>query len=66
MLLCSRHHRLVHEGGYRLQDMLDDEVDSSAVALNRHPSAEGLPARPLFVAERSPPAYLPENGEFLH
>ena len=83
LLLCTRHHRLVHEGrfaiakdyldrwyfkrpdgqpvphcGYRLEDTLDDDVDAISAALNMHPSAEGLPALPLIVAERSPPAYL--------
>ena len=88
LLLCTRHHRLVHEGGfsiakdyldrwyfkrpdgqavptcgYRLEDILDDDVDTNGVALNMNPSAEGLPALPQnsppwSVAERSPPAYL--------
>ena len=83
LLLCTRHHRLVHEGGfaiakdyldrwyfkrpdgqavphcgYRLEDTLDDDVDAVSAALNMHPSAEGLTALPLIVAERSPPAYL--------
>ncbi|MCH9004741.1 MAG: DUF222 domain-containing protein [Proteobacteria bacterium] len=96
LLLCTRHHRLVHEGGfaiakdyldrwyfkrpdgqavpqcgYRLEDTLDDEVDASGAALIGSPSAEGfltrldkttdaegMPALPLIVAERSPPAYL--------
>ena len=36
-----------------------DELDRAiSAALNMHPSAEGLPALPLIVAERSPPAYL--------
>ena len=97
LLLCTRHHRLVHEGGfsitkdyldrwyfkrpdghavpncgYRLEDMLDDDIDANGADLDRHPSAkvhpsaEGLPALPLFVAERSPPAYLAENSGCLH
>ena len=96
MLLCSRHHRLVHEGGfsitkdyldrwyfkrpdgqavpncgYRLEDTLDDDIDANGAALNRHPSAEGLPAllqnpSPWGVAEQSPPAYLAENSRCLH
>ena len=91
MLLCTRHHRLVHEGGfsiardyldrwyfkrpdgqavpncgYRLEDTLDDDIDADGAALNRHPSAEGLPALPLFVAERSPPAYMTQNSGCLH
>jgi len=91
MLLCTRHHRLVHEGGfaiakdyldrwyfkrpdgqavprcgYRLEDMLDDDIDANGAALQINPSAEGFPALPLFVAERSPPAYLTENSGCLH
>jgi len=91
MLLCTRHHRLVHEGGfsiakdyldrwyfkrpdgqavpkcgYRPEDMLDDDIDANGADLDRHPSAEGLPAQPLFVAERSPPAYMTENNGCLH
>ncbi len=96
LLLCPRHHRLVHEGGfsiakdyldrwyfrrpdgiavpdcgYRPEDMLDDDIDTDGVLpeLNpsaevfwsrsyKNPSAEGLPALPLIVAERDPPAYL--------
>ncbi len=96
LLLCTRHHRLVHEGGfaiakdyldrwyfkrpdgqavpqcgYHLEDTLDDEVDASGAALIGCPSAEGfltrldkttdaegMPAMPLTVAERGPPAYL--------
>jgi hypothetical protein len=88
LLLCTRHHRLVHEGGfsiakdyldrwyfkradgqavphcgYRLEDILDDDIDANGAALNMNPSAEGLPALihkspPWSVAERSPPAYL--------
>jgi hypothetical protein len=87
LLLCTRHHRLVHEGGfaiakdyldrwyfkrpdgqavphcgYRLEDILDDDIDANGAALNMNPSAEGLPALlhkspPWSVAERSPPAY---------
>jgi len=50
--------------GYRIEDTLDDDIDADGAALNSNPSAEGwtsaegLPALPLFVAERSPPAYL--------
>jgi hypothetical protein len=92
MLLCTHHHRLVHEGGfaiakdyldrwyfkrpdghavprcgYRLEDTLDDDIDANGAALNRHPSAEGLPALPLIVAELSPPAYLTINlGHWPH
>ena len=51
---------------YRLEDMLDDEIDANEPALNMHPSAEGFPAMPLFVAERSPPVYLVENSDCLH
>jgi len=83
LLLCTRHHRLVHEGGfsiakdyldhwyfrrpdgkavphcgYRPEDMLDDDIDTNVVIPELNPSAEGLPALPLIVAERSPPAYL--------
>ena len=99
LLLCTRHHRLVHEGGfaiekdyldrwyfrrpdgqavphcgYRLEDTLDDDIDTNGVIPGLNPSAEGflsrlhkttdaeglpgLPALPLIVAERSPPAYL--------
>jgi hypothetical protein len=88
LLLCTRHHRLVHEGGfaiakdyldswyfkrpdgqavphcgYRLEDIVDDDVDTNGTALNMNPSAEGLPSLlhkspPWSVAERSPPAYL--------
>jgi hypothetical protein len=88
LLLCTRHHRLVHEGGfaiakdylnrwyfkrpdgqavphcgYRLEDILDDDIDANGTALNLNPSAEGLPvlllnSPPWSVAERSPPAYL--------
>ncbi len=64
-LLCSYHHRLLHEGGYRivtgadggryfqrpdgraiprcgyrLDDVLDDDVDVAAVCGDEHPSAE--------------------------
>jgi len=91
MLLCTRHHRLVHEGGfaiakdyldrwyfkradgravprcgYRLQDMLDDDIDDIGAAPKVHPSAEGLASLPSYVAERSPPAYLIERSERLH
>ena len=96
LLLCTRHHRLVHEGGfaiakdyldrwyfrrpdgkavpycgYRPDDSLDDDVDTNGVIPELNPSAEGfltrldkttdaegMPALPLIVAERSPPAYL--------
>jgi hypothetical protein len=97
LLLCTRHHRLVHEGGfsvakdyldrwyfkrpdgqavphcgYRLEDTLDDDIDTNGAALNMHPSAEGLPSAegfpalihktpPWGVAERSPPAYMTES-----
>ncbi len=92
LLLCTRHHRLVHEGGfaiakdyldhwyfrrpdgkavphcgYRAEDTLDDDIDTNGVMPGLNPSAEGLPALPLIVAERSPPAYLMEvkNGAKL-
>ncbi len=96
LLLCTRHHRLVHEGGfsiakdyldhwyfrrpdgkavphcgYRPEDTLDDDIDTNGVIPELNPSAEGflsklhkttdaegMPALPLIVAERSPPAYL--------
>ena len=88
LLLCTRHHRLVHEGGfaiakdyldhwyfkrpdgqavpicgYRLEDIIDDDIDTNGTVLEHNPSAEGLPALlqkspPWSVAERSPPAYL--------
>jgi hypothetical protein len=88
LLLCTRHHRLVHEGGfaiakdyldrwyfkrpdgqavphcgYRLEDILDDDIDTNGTALITNPSAEGLPVLlhktvSWGVAERSPPAYL--------
>jgi hypothetical protein len=96
LLLCTRHHRLVHEGGfsiakdyldcwyfkrpdgqavphcgYRLEDTLDDDIDANGAALigctsaegfltrlDKTTDAEGMPALPLTVAERSPPAYL--------
>ena len=83
LLLCTRHHRLVHEGGfsiakdyldrsyfrrpggiavphfgYRIEDTLDDDIDTHGVLLELNPSAEGLPTLPLIVAERGPPAYL--------
>jgi len=96
LLLCTRHHRLVHEDGFSIAkdyldrwyfrrpdgqavphcgyhpaDVLDDEVGASGAALIGCPSAEGfltgmdktidaegLPALPLIVAERAPPAYL--------
>ncbi len=83
LLLCTRHHRLVHEGGfsiakdyldrwyfrrpdgkavphcgYRPEATLDDDIDTNGVIPELNPSAEGLPAPPLIVAERSPPAYL--------
>jgi hypothetical protein len=66
LLLCTRHHQLVHEGGFRIEkdyrdrwffkrpdgcavpscgyrpeDVLDDDVDTSAEGW-RNPSAEGL------------------------
>ncbi len=57
--------------GYRAEDTLDDDIDTNGVLSELNPSAEGflsrlhkttdaegLPARPLIVAERSPPAYL--------
>ena len=96
MLLCTRHHWLLHEGGftiakdyldrwyfrrpdgiavpdcgYRPEDMLNDDIDvivstsvnnPSAEAyltrLDKTTSADGMPALPLTVAERDPPAYL--------
>jgi len=89
LLLCTRHHRLVHEGGfsvakdyldrwyfrrpdgkavpqcgYRLEDILDDDVNVNDASLFEYPSAEGhsiaegLPTLPSIVAERGPPAYL--------
>jgi len=94
LLLCTRHHRLVHEGGfaiakdyldrwyfkrpdgqavphcgYRLEDILDDDIDTNGAALITNPSAEGCTSAegltvllhkspPWGVAERSPPAYL--------
>jgi hypothetical protein len=89
LLLCTRHHRLVHEGGfaiaknyldrwyfkrpdghavprcgYRLEDTVDDDIDATGAIPGMHDSAESrdcadeLPALPLIVAERSPPAYL--------
>ncbi len=50
--------------GYRAEDTLDDDIDTNGVmpelnpSAEGYPSAEGLPALPLNVAERSPPAYL--------
>lgn len=59
--------------GYCPADMLDDDIDTNGIepGLNPNPSAEGflsrldkttdaegLPALPLIVAERHPPAYL--------
>ena len=89
LLLCTRHHRLVHEGGfsiakdyldrwyfrrpdgkavphcgYRPEDTQDDDIDANCTTLGKNPSGEGfesvkkIPALPLIVAERSPPAYL--------
>ena len=94
MLLCTRHHRLVHEGGfaiakdyldrwyfkrpdgravpscgYQLEDMMDDDIGDTIRKLSttiNNPSAEGLPTIPLFVSERSPPAYRIENSGCLH
>jgi len=48
------------------KDTIDDDIKTDGVrpGLNLNPSAEGhlvrevLPALPLIVAERSPPAYL--------
>ncbi len=58
--------------GYRLEDILDDDLDTNGDALNMNPSAEeytsaeGLPALlhnspPWSVAERSPAAYKTES-----
>jgi hypothetical protein len=89
LLLCTRHHRLVHERGfsiakdyldrwyfrrpdgiavpqcgYRLEDILDDDVNVNDASLMEYPSAEGhpnkegLPTLSFNVAERGPPAYL--------
>jgi len=98
LLMCTRHHWLLHEGGftiakdyldrwyfrrpdgiavpacgYRPEDTIDDDIDTNGIrpGLNLNPSAEGflsnldkttdaggLPALPLTVAERDPPAYL--------
>jgi len=96
LLLCTRHHWLLHEGGftiakdyldrwyfrrpdgiavpacgYRPEDMHDDDIDGIVSTVVNYPSAEGflsnldkttdaggLPALPLIVAERDPPAYL--------
>ena len=44
--------------GYRIEDTLDDDIDTHGVLLELNPSAEGLPTLPLIVAERGPPAYL--------
>jgi hypothetical protein len=82
LLLCTRHHRLVHEGGfriekdyqdrwffkrpdgravpscgYRLEDMLDDDVHPSAEGW-RNPSAEGWAMR--IASGRS--GYVPRIG----
>ena len=83
LLLCSHHHRLVHEGGftirreasdrpyfvrpdgrvipragYRLEDMLDDDIDLGGA---ENPSAEVWP----HAATRNPSAehYCPEISE---
>ncbi len=87
LLLCTRHHRLVHEGGfsiakdyldrwyfrrpdgiavphcgYRLEDILDDDVNVNDASLIEYPSAEGhsnkegLPTLPVVVTERDPNA----------
>ncbi len=54
----------VPQCGYRLEDILDDDVNVNDASLIECPSAEGhsnkegLPRLPLIVAERSPPAYL--------
>ncbi len=93
LLLCTRHHRMVHEGGFAIaKDYLDrwyfKRPDGQAVPhwlatircfgsrfgfrgqigspsaegflsrLHKTTDAEGMPALPLIVAERSPPAYL--------
>ena len=82
MLLCSQHHKLVHEGGftierdfenrwyfkrpdgravaecgYRLSDMMDDDVGEVSAAFN-NPSAGGLLTRAKnFASEPGPPGY---------
>jgi hypothetical protein len=86
LLLCTRHHRLVHEGGFRIEkdyqdrwffkrpdgravpscgyrpeDVLDDDVDTSAEG-RRNPSAEGLP----MMWHKPPlPALATESGRHL-
>jgi len=56
--------KTVPQCGYRLEDILDDDVNVNDASLIEYPSAEGhsneegLPTLPLIVAERDPPAYL--------
>jgi len=48
-----------------MDDDVGDTIHELSTAIN-NPSAEGLPEKTLFVAERSPPAYRIENSGSLH
>ena len=71
MLLCSRHHRLLHEGGYTI------EKDFKGVWFFRHANGRTIPEPPLYeasgtnasrdassheIGEPGPPLYLVTYG----
>ncbi len=83
MLLCSQHHKLVHEGGftierdfehrwyfkrpdgravpecgYRLADMVDDDIGEISDSLNNPPAGGLLTNAKNFALEPGPPLYL--------
>ena len=67
MLLCTRHHTLVHEGGFRIEKDYQDRwffVRPDGIAVpdcgyHRHPPAGGLlSAAERSVSEAPPPVYL--------
>ena len=72
MLLCSKHHRLVHEGRYRILKDFQDRwffarPDGVAIPDNgfaevsdtdNYPSAEGLPVKPCRRVAEPAPVYL--------
>ncbi len=74
MLLCTRHHTLVHEGGFRIAKDFRDKwffvkpdgvaVPESGYGVPAHdnPPAGGFPTRSKnLIAERPPPEYLIES-----
>ena len=61
-MICAETIRATHR---LMDDGVGDTVHELSTTIN-NPSAEGLPATTLFVAERSPPAYRIEESGSLH